>query len=109
MKKGRPGTLVTVLCDPAQTSALETLLLRETTTLGIRKHREQRSCLDRRHTSVSTPFGQIRVKIGSLHGEELNAMPEFEDCRAAARAHDVPLKQVMQAAISAYAPAMKEQ
>jgi uncharacterized protein (TIGR00299 family) protein len=109
MKKGRPGTLMTVLCDPAQAAALETLLLRETTTLGVRKRREQRSCLDRRHASVSTPFGEIRMKIGSLHGEELNAMPEFEDCRAAARLHDVPLKEVMQAAVAAYtvSPALK--
>jgi len=103
MKKGRPATLVTVLCDPAQTSIFETLLLRETTSLGIRKHLEERSCLDRKHTTVSTEYGEIRVKIGSLHGEELNVMPEFEDCRAAARQLGVPLKQVMQAAIAACA------
>jgi len=103
MKKGRPATLVTILCNPAQTSVFETLLLRETTTLGIRKHLEERSCLDRHHTSVSTEYGEIRVKIGSLDGEELNVMPEFDDCRAAARQFGVPLKQVMQAAVAAYA------
>ncbi len=103
MKKGRPATLLTLLCDPSQTQTFEALLLRETTTLGIRKHREERSCLDRRHVTVETPFGEVRLKIGSLNGEELNAMPEFEDCKAAARRHDVPLKQVMQAALAAYA------
>jgi uncharacterized protein (TIGR00299 family) protein len=103
MKKGRPATLITILCDPAQTSVFESLLLRETTTLGIRKHHEERSCLDREHATVSTPYGEIRVKIGSLRGEELNVMPEFEDCRTAARQHGIPLKQVMQAAIAAYA------
>ncbi len=103
MKKGRAATLLTVLCDPAQTTALEHLLLRETTTLGIRKHREERSCLDRRHTTVSTEYGDLRVKVGLHGGQEWNAMPEYEDCRAAARQHDVSLKQVMQAAVAAYA------
>ena len=103
MKKGRAATLLTVLCDHSHAPALEALLLRETTTLGIRKHREERSCLERRHVSVSTEYGDIRIKVGSLAGEELNAMPEFEDCRAAAKQHAIPLKQVQQAALAAYA------
>ena len=102
MKKGRAATLLTVLANPTDASAIEQLLLRETTTLGIRQHQEQRSCLDRRHESVDTSYGEIRVKIGSLHDEELNAAPEFEDCKLAARAHGVPLKQVQQAAVAAY-------
>jgi pyridinium-3,5-bisthiocarboxylic acid mononucleotide nickel chelatase len=51
---------------------------------------------------VQTPYGEIRIKIGSLAGEVLNAAPEFEDCRAAAVQFGVPLKQVQQAAIAAY-------
>ncbi|HUZ94419.1 MAG TPA: nickel insertion protein, partial [Edaphobacter sp.] len=106
MKKGRPGTLLTVLCDPEKSSVLERLLLRETSTLGIRIHQQQRSCLDRSHHTVSTDYGEIRIKVGSLRekelNEELNATPEFEDCRAAAAAHNVPVKQVIQSAIAAY-------
>lgn len=102
MKKGRPGTLITILCDPEKASALERLLLRETSTLGIRIHQQQRSCLDRSHQTVSTSYGEIRIKVGSLREEELNANPEFEDCRAAAAAHNVPVKQVIQSAIAAY-------
>jgi pyridinium-3,5-bisthiocarboxylic acid mononucleotide nickel chelatase len=102
MKKGRLGTLLTILTDDAHAPALERLLLTETSTLGIRSHREQRSCLDRTHTTVSTRYGDIRIKVGSLKGEELNAAPEFEDCRAAARQHSVPVKQVIQAATAAY-------
>lgn len=102
MKKGRPGTLVTVLCDPEKSSTIERLLLRETSTLGIRIHQQQRSCLDRSHTTVSTSYGEIRIKVGSLREEELNANPEFEDCRAAAATHNVPVKQVIQSAITAY-------
>ena len=103
MKKGRPGTLVTVLCNEPEASILQDLLLRETSTLGVRIHRERRACLERSHTTVSTLYGDIRIKIGTRDGEEFNAAPEFEDCRAAAQKHDVAVKQIMQAALAAYA------
>jgi pyridinium-3,5-bisthiocarboxylic acid mononucleotide nickel chelatase len=102
MKKGRLGTLLTILADDAQIPALEDLLLRETSTLGVRIHHERRSCLDRTHATVTTPYGDIRIKLGSRNGETYNAAPEFEDCRAAAQKHNVPVKQVQQAAIAAY-------
>ncbi len=102
MKKGRLGTLLTILADEAHAPALQRLLLTETSTLGIRIHREQRACLDRTLVPVSTPYGDVRIKVGSLAGEELNAQPEFEDCRRAAAAHNVPVKQVLQAATAAY-------
>lgn len=102
MKKGRLGTLLTILADDAEAPALEDLLLRETSTLGVRIHHERRSCLDRTQTTVTTPYGEIRIKIGSRNHEIFNAAPEFEDCRAAAQKHNVPVKQVQQAAIAAY-------
>jgi uncharacterized protein (TIGR00299 family) protein len=102
MKKGRLGTLLTILTDELHAPALERLLLTETSTLGVRRHREHRSCLERTHIPVSTPYGDIRIKVGSLNGQELNAAPEFEDCRAAATQHHIPVKQVMQAATAAY-------
>ncbi|MGC1363141.1 MAG: nickel insertion protein, partial [Silvibacterium sp.] len=103
MKKGRPGTLVTVLCNESEVSILLDLLLRETSTLGVRIRREERMCLERSHTTVATPFGDIRIKVGTRNGEELNVAPEFEDCRAAAQKHGTAVKQVMQAALAAYA------
>jgi uncharacterized protein (TIGR00299 family) protein len=102
MKKGRPGTLITILTDDQHRPALERLLLTETTTLGIRIRRDQRTCLDRSHVTVTTPYGEIRIKLGSLHGDVLNIAPEFEDCRTAAATHNVPVKQVFHAATSAY-------
>ncbi|HMG01886.1 MAG TPA: nickel pincer cofactor biosynthesis protein LarC [Edaphobacter sp.] len=102
MKKGRLGTLLTLLADDAKVSVLEDLLLRETSTLGVRIHHERRSCLDRAYIPVNTPYGEIRIKVGSRSGEIFNAAPEFEDCRAAAAAHNVPVKQVQQLAIAAY-------
>jgi len=103
MKKGRMGSLLTVLCRPERREALEELLLRETTTLGIRVRVEDRVILQRRFIELETAFGSIRVKIGSRNGEDLNMMPEYEDCAQAARQHGVPLKQVMQAALAAAA------
>ena len=102
MKKGRPGTLLTVLCNEADRAALEKLILSETSTLGIRVRHDRRVCLDRSFASVKTEYGDIRMKIGSLAGDELNAAPEFEDCRSAAQQHNVPVKQVQQAAVVAY-------
>jgi uncharacterized protein (TIGR00299 family) protein len=102
MKKGRLGTLITILADDAKVVELEDLLLRETSTLGVRIHHERRSCLARRHVAVNTPYGEIRIKEGLRSGEIFNAAPEFEDCRAAAAKHNVAVKRVQQIAIAAY-------
>ncbi len=102
MKKGRLGTLLTVLCRPENEGELERLLFRETTTLGIRRREEERVILDREFVTVETPFGRIRMKIASFGGDVLNAMPEYEDCRRAAREHDVALRAVMELAVAAY-------
>jgi uncharacterized protein (DUF111 family) len=102
MKKGRPGTLLTILCNAADSVAMQRLILTETTTLGLRIRNDRRVVLDRSHAPVQTQYGEIRMKVGSLNGEELNAVPEFEDCRKAALAHTVPVKKVQQAAVAAY-------
>jgi len=106
MKKGRPGTLITILCEPAKASAIQQLLFRETSTLGIRVREEQRVILTRAFATVSTPYGEIRIKTASLPdtmgGTETNATAEFEDCRAAAAKHHVPVKIVLQSALNIY-------
>ena len=102
MKKGRPGTLLTILCNQSDSAALQRLVLTETSTLGVRIRQDRRVSLDRVHATVQTPYGDIRIKVGSQAGEEFNAAPEFEDCRSAALRHSVPVKLVQQAAIAAY-------
>jgi uncharacterized protein (TIGR00299 family) protein len=102
MKKGRPGTLLTILCNPAESHVFERLILTETSTLGVRIRQDKRVCLERTHKAVATPYGEIRMKVGSLAGAALNVAPEFEDCRAASAQHGVPVKEVQQAAIAAY-------
>ena len=101
MKKNRPGTLLTVLCRPADASKLTQLLFRETTTLGIRQREQQRHILERRWESVRTPWGPVRVKIASLNGSTTNYAPEYDDCRRIALEHGAPLKRVIQAALQA--------
>ncbi len=101
MKKGRSGHGLTVLARPGDVDRLSRVVLAETPALGLRFRREERVELERTLERVATPFGTIRVKIGSLAGETLNAWPEYEDCAAAARKHGAPLAQVQQAALDA--------
>jgi len=102
MKKNRPGTLLTVLCSPADAGKLTRIIFSETTTLGVRQREEQRRCLARRWENVRTPWGEVRIKIGSMNGSVTNFAPEYEDCRKLAVEHHVPLKQVMQEAARQY-------
>ena len=102
MKKGRPGILISVLCEPALREALEEVLFRGTTTLGIRRQEWRRSVLDRDFATVKTPYGDVRVKVGRRGGEVYNVQPEFEDCERAAAASGAPVKEVWAAALSAY-------
>jgi pyridinium-3,5-bisthiocarboxylic acid mononucleotide nickel chelatase len=102
MKKSRPGMLLTVLCKPEQASALTQLIFTETTTLGVRRRDEMRQALARRWESVSTAWGEVRIKIASMNGTVTNYAPEYENCRRLAAEHNVPLKTVMQEAARAY-------
>ena len=78
-------------------------LLSETPTLGVRAWPVRRTVLDRAHVEVETAHGPVRVKVGSLDGETLNAAPEYEDVRARAEAAGIPFKQVWAEALAAYA------
>jgi pyridinium-3,5-bisthiocarboxylic acid mononucleotide nickel chelatase len=103
MKKGRTGMQLTILCSPAKAEALQKMVFMETTTLGLRYREEQKLVLARSFVSVNTEWGAVKIKIGMLaDGEVVNSSPEFEDCRLIAERHAVPLKQVMQAAMTAY-------
>jgi uncharacterized protein (TIGR00299 family) protein len=102
MKKNRPGSLLTVLCDENTAQAMREILFRETSTIGIRTRRERRDCLERKMIQVSTQWGVVRVKESRLNGTVTNFAPEYEDCRAIAEANSIPLKQVQQEAIGSY-------
>jgi uncharacterized protein (TIGR00299 family) protein len=102
MKKGRPGILISVLAPPSHKDAVEEILFRETTTLGVRSQEWRRSVLDREIASVTTRFGAIRVKIGRRGGRIYNVQPEFEDCQRAAAAAGASVKEVWAAALAAF-------
>jgi hypothetical protein len=102
MKKNRPGSLLTVLCEESKAEEMRTILFRETSTIGIRSRRERRDCLERAFISIATPWGLVRVKESRLNSVVTNFVPEYEDCRRIAEANSIPLKQVQQEAIAAY-------
>jgi pyridinium-3,5-bisthiocarboxylic acid mononucleotide nickel chelatase len=104
MKKGRTGTQVTVLCRPDLVPALEEILFRETTTIGLHWRLEKKRSLKRDFAKVATRWGEVHIKVARWpSGKIANASPEYEDCRKLATQHAAPLKQVMQEAMQAFA------
>jgi uncharacterized protein (TIGR00299 family) protein len=103
MKKGRTGVQITVLCQPNLMPRLRDILLRETTTIGLRWRLENKLSLEREFTTVQTQRGEVRIKIARWpNGNVANALPEYEDCRLLATLHAVPLKQVIAEAMQVY-------
>jgi pyridinium-3,5-bisthiocarboxylic acid mononucleotide nickel chelatase len=98
MKKGRPGVVLSTLCDDAARTEIERLIFAHTSTFGVRRTLWQRTKLARAWRSVATPWGAVRMKTARLDGRELRCEPEYEDCRALAEANNVPLADVQQAA-----------
>lgn len=93
MKKNRPAVILTVLAQPAQADALARVMLRETTSLGVRFRPAERLMAPRRNDSLSTELGSVRVKIKRIDGEDVVA-PEYEDCARVARERGVPIAAV---------------
>ncbi|MFQ5490764.1 MAG: nickel pincer cofactor biosynthesis protein LarC [Phycisphaerae bacterium] len=102
MKKSRPGVMLTALANPHQADELERLIFAETPTLGIRRYTAARAVARRRIDKVRTRFGEIGVKVGHSPGGARTASPEYQDCRVAARQHQVPLRVVQGEAVRAW-------
>jgi uncharacterized protein (TIGR00299 family) protein len=103
MKKNRPGVLLSVLTPEGNVPALEEILFRETTTLGIRRSCLSRHKLNRRPCTVSTSWGPVQGKLGWREGQPAVFSPEYEDCARVARQHGVALREVYAQAQRAYA------
>jgi len=101
MKKNRPATMVTILCRREHLETMQALLFKETSTLGYRLQIVERHCLPRRIEKVETSFGAVRMKISSYEGKERLPSPEYEDCRAISMEKNIPLREVMEAAMEA--------
>ena len=85
MKKSRPATMLSVLCEPSAFEKMQEIIFAETSTFGIRYREMNRKTLDRELVEVKTSAGQIQVKIGRHAGKILQVAPEFESCYAAAQ------------------------
>jgi uncharacterized protein (TIGR00299 family) protein len=99
MKKGRIGTLLSALAPVELEDAAVALIMRETTTLGVRRRAVERYVCEREVLTVATPLGAVRVKRKRWQGEELGDAPEYEDCARLAREHGVPLREVYRLAL----------
>jgi uncharacterized protein (TIGR00299 family) protein len=105
MKKGRPALTIAALAERAQADAVADAMLRETTTIGVRRSDASRTVRPRKIVEVSTRFGKLPLKVsGGEHGAA-QVKPEFDACVAAAKAHGVPVRVVLQEAIAAYSSA----
>lgn len=94
MKKNRPGTLITILIKEKDVERIEEILLRETSTFGVRKSEWSRRILDREFKKVETEYGRITVKIGRLAGEIVKISPEYEEVKEKAIQMNIPLMEL---------------
>lgn len=100
-KKGRPAHIVTALCEDAKLQTVLHALFTNSTTLGVRTRQEKRFVLPRATKRVSTPYGEVRVKIGTFNEHTNSRAPEYEDCAECALAAKVPVRVVYEAALAA--------
>jgi len=94
MKKNRPATLLTVICEPAWRDPLAQIILQETTSIGIRCYLVSRSILKRETRKVKTRYGDVTVKIVEQPDGTKRATPEYDDLKRIATAKQVPLKTI---------------
>ena len=107
MKKNRPGTQIQVLCNHSRGEELKSILFQETTTLGIRQYDVDRQALARRIVSVTTQFGDIRVKVAVTDQGVEKISPEYEDCRTVAEKLNLPITKIYHEALKAYQESTK--
>jgi len=98
MKKTRPAFKLTVLSDSSIFDKLCSIIFKETSSIGIRFHEQDRYKLDREIVKVDTGYGRVRVKLSRGPEEVMTVSPEYDDCVRIARSKKVPLKKVYDAA-----------
>ncbi len=95
MKKTRPGTKLSVLCANESLEVLKEVMLRDTTSIGLRFFPVEKSMLDRKILSISTIYGEVRIKEAYLNNEIIHQKPEYEDCKRIARETGKPLQEII--------------
>ena len=94
MKKNRPGTLLTTVVSNDKFHSIVQIILEETSTFGIRHYDVVRTELKRENKLIKTPFGKVRIKVGTFAGSRLTVSPEYEDCKKLALKKGIPVKRV---------------
>jgi uncharacterized protein (TIGR00299 family) protein len=94
MKKGRPGIVLHVICENEAAGQLKNIIFSESTSLGIRTFPFRKDTLSRKLESISTVFGDVRIKRSFYNGVEVSAKPEYDDCKRIAGEKDIPVKDV---------------
>jgi len=103
MKKNRPATMLSVLCDGERAAALTEMIYAETTTLGVRVTETKRDCLEREMVRAKTPYGEIDVKVARYRGRVINAMPEYDQVKRIALKSGAAFRTVRDSALSCMA------
>jgi uncharacterized protein (TIGR00299 family) protein len=94
MKKGRPGNILSVICEKGSGERIKDIIFTESTTAGIRTFTFTKDTLARSFEVISTPYGDVTVKRSFLRGKEVSCKPEFEECKKIAKENNIPVKIV---------------
>jgi pyridinium-3,5-bisthiocarboxylic acid mononucleotide nickel chelatase len=94
MKKGRPGTLLSVICETELGEKIKEIIFMESTSIGIRTIQFRKDTLARKFEKVNTVYGEITVKRSFLDGKEVSCKPEYEECRKIAEEKGIAIKEV---------------
>lgn len=95
MKKNRPAIKISVLCNPDQMNKVKELLFTETTTLGLRSYKVNKTALERKLSKLSTDYGEVTIKSSYYQNKLLHSKPEYEDCKRIAKERNIPIREVL--------------
>ncbi len=96
MKKNRPAIKISVLCSPDQMNKVKELLFIETTTLGLRTYKVDKTALERKLSKLATDYGEVTIKSCYYQNKLLHSKPEYEDCKQIAKERNIPIREVIE-------------
>ena len=94
MKKNRPAIKLSVICDENNLKNIIEIILKETSTFGVRFNKYNRKILYRKIKEIDTTYGKVKVKLGYYNDKLIKVTPEYEDCKLIAKELNIPLNKV---------------
>ena len=95
MKKNRPATKLCIMCEEKDLEKFIDIIIKETSTFGVRYNKYNRVKIDRQFTKLKTPYGDVSVKLGYYKGKLIKVTPEYEDCKKIAKNTEIPLNMLL--------------